>query len=73
MENRKKSIVDFPRSVLKRKNIVEEGGASSLGVKREKENIMWIFDNIMSIGVGHLRAFIHSVSFQLIVPTPNGW
>jgi hypothetical protein len=60
LENKKKSITNFPKSVLKRKNIVEEGGASSLRVKREKENIMWIFDNIMCIGVGHQCKGIHS-------------
>jgi hypothetical protein len=35
LENRQKVAIDSPRSVLKRKNKVEEGGASSLGVKRE--------------------------------------
>jgi len=35
LENRKKVAVDSSRSVLKRKNIVEEGGASSSGVKKE--------------------------------------
>jgi hypothetical protein len=36
MENKKKVAVDSPRSVLKRNNIVEEGGASSSKVKREQ-------------------------------------
>jgi hypothetical protein len=31
----KKAVVDSPRSAFKRKSKVEEGGASSLGVKRE--------------------------------------
>jgi hypothetical protein len=35
LENRKKAIVDFQRSVFKRKNKVEEGRASCLGVKKE--------------------------------------
>jgi hypothetical protein len=35
LKNKNKVIADFPRSVLKRKNRVEEGGASGLGVKRE--------------------------------------
>jgi len=35
LENRKKATIDFPRSVFKRKNKVEEGGASSLTLKRE--------------------------------------
>ncbi len=35
LENRKKTIVDFPRNALKRKNKVEEGGALGSGVKRE--------------------------------------
>jgi hypothetical protein len=39
LENRKKVVADSPRSVLKRKNRVEEGGASCLGVKREHESI----------------------------------
>ncbi len=38
MENRKKVTTDSPRSVFKRKNKVEEGGASSLKVKREHES-----------------------------------
>jgi hypothetical protein len=38
LENKKKVVADFPRNVLKRKNEVEEGGASSLGVKREHES-----------------------------------
>jgi hypothetical protein len=39
LENRKKIIIDSPRSVLKKKNKAEEGGTSSLGMKREQENI----------------------------------
>ncbi len=35
LENRQKVAIDSPRSVLKRKNKVEEGGASSLGGKKE--------------------------------------
>jgi hypothetical protein len=35
LENRKKVVTNSPRSVFKKKNKVEEGGASSLGVKRE--------------------------------------
>jgi hypothetical protein len=35
LENKKKVATYSPRSVLKRKNKVEEGGASGLGVKRE--------------------------------------
>jgi len=35
LANRKKIVVDFPRSALKRKNRVEEGGAFGLGVTRE--------------------------------------
>jgi hypothetical protein len=38
LKNRKKVVADFPRNALKRKNRVEEGGASSSGVKREHEN-----------------------------------
>ncbi len=39
LENKKKVATNSLRSVFKRKNKVEEGGASSLGVKREHENI----------------------------------
>jgi hypothetical protein len=35
LENKKKATSDSLKSVLKRKNRVEEGGGSSLGVKRE--------------------------------------
>ncbi len=38
LENRKKVTIDSLRSALKRKNEVEEGGISGLGVKREQEN-----------------------------------
>ncbi len=38
LENRKKATTNFPRSVFKRNNIVEERRASGLGVKREKES-----------------------------------
>jgi hypothetical protein len=34
-ENKKKVATNSPRSVIKRKNIIEEGRASCLGVKRE--------------------------------------
>jgi hypothetical protein len=33
--NRKKVVANFPRSALTRKNIVEKGGPSSLGMKKE--------------------------------------
>ncbi len=39
LENKKKATSDSLKSVLKRKNRVEEGGGSSLGVKREQESI----------------------------------
>jgi hypothetical protein len=35
LENRKKAATNSPRSDLKRKNKIEEGGASSSKVKRE--------------------------------------
>ncbi len=35
LENRKKIATNSPRNVLKKKNKVEERGASSLGLKRE--------------------------------------
>ncbi len=38
LNNRKKATAGFPIRVFKRKNIVEEGGASSSRVKREQEN-----------------------------------
>jgi DNA anti-recombination protein RmuC len=38
LENRKKTITYFPRSVFKRKNKVEEGGTSSSRMKREHES-----------------------------------
>ncbi len=38
LKNKKKTIVDFPRSVFKRKNKVEERGTSSSIVKKEHES-----------------------------------
>jgi len=38
LENRKKVVADFPRSVIKRKNKVKEGGALGLGVKKEHKS-----------------------------------
>jgi hypothetical protein len=38
LENKKKVVVDSPRSALKRKNKIEEGRTSSSGVKREHES-----------------------------------
>jgi hypothetical protein len=35
VENRKKAITNFPRSVFKKNNKVEEGGALGSGMKRE--------------------------------------
>jgi hypothetical protein len=35
LENKKKTITDFPRSAFKRKNKVEEGGALGSRVKKE--------------------------------------
>jgi hypothetical protein len=35
LKNRKKAATNSPRSVLKKKNKVEEGGALGSGVKRE--------------------------------------
>jgi hypothetical protein len=39
LENRKKATIESPRSALKRKNKVEEGGPLGSKVKREHENI----------------------------------
>ncbi len=38
MENKKKTTTNSPRSAFKRKNNVEEGGASYLGEKKEHES-----------------------------------
>jgi hypothetical protein len=38
LENKKKVATNFPRNALKRKNKVEEGGASGWGVKNEQES-----------------------------------
>jgi hypothetical protein len=38
LENRKKATIESPRSVLKRKTKVKEGGAFGLRVKREQDN-----------------------------------
>jgi hypothetical protein len=39
LENKKKAATNSPRNDLKKKNIVEEKGVSSLGVKREHDSI----------------------------------
>ncbi len=39
LENWKKVTIDSPRSLLKRKYKVEEGGSSSSRVKKEQESI----------------------------------
>ncbi len=39
LENKKKVITDFPKNVIKRKNIVEEGGTLGSRVKKEDESI----------------------------------
>jgi hypothetical protein len=39
LENKKKVVIDSPRSVFKRKNKVEERGALGLRVKKEHESI----------------------------------
>jgi len=39
LKNGKKVAANSPKSALKRKNKVEEGGALSSGVKKEHENI----------------------------------
>ncbi len=38
MENKRKTTTKFPRSVLKRNNRVEEGGASRLRVQKKQKN-----------------------------------
>jgi hypothetical protein len=38
LENKKKAITNCPRSVLKKKNQVEEGRASDSIMKREQES-----------------------------------
>jgi hypothetical protein len=38
LEKRRKIATKFPRNALKRKNGVEEGGTSRLGVKKEQNN-----------------------------------
>jgi hypothetical protein len=38
LEKRKKVAIDFPRSALKKKNRVEEGGTSCSRVRREQES-----------------------------------
>jgi hypothetical protein len=38
LKNRKKATVESPRSAFKRKNKVQKGGTSGLGVKKEHES-----------------------------------
>jgi hypothetical protein len=52
LENKKKVVAKSPRSVFKRKNKVEEGGASSSKVKREQESINLRAQKMMKGKVG---------------------
>ncbi len=38
LENKKTITINFPINVCKRKNQIEEGGTSCLGMKREQES-----------------------------------
>ncbi len=38
LENKRKIVIESSRSGLKRKNIIEEGGASKSRAKKEKDN-----------------------------------
>ncbi len=55
LENRKKVVTNSPRSVFKKKNKVEEGGASSLGVKREQENTNLRTQKMMRVEWNHMQ------------------
>jgi hypothetical protein len=39
LENKRKIVVEYSSSALKKKNVTEEGGASRSRVKREGEHI----------------------------------
>jgi hypothetical protein len=38
LDNKRKTIAESPRSVLKRKNIIEEGGASGSRVLKKRKS-----------------------------------
>ncbi len=55
LENKKKAVIDSPRSALKRKNIVEEGGASGLRMKKEHESTTTRAHKMMRGRMEHLQ------------------
>ncbi len=67
LKNKKKVVAIFPRSAPKRKNRVE-GRASSLGVKREQENINLRAQKMMR---GKVEPFIMLTMVRAIKQTNN--
>ncbi len=63
LENRKKVVVNFPRSAFKRKNKVEEGGALGSRVKMEHENIDLRAQKMMK---GRVEPFVMPIVVQVV-------
>jgi hypothetical protein len=49
LDNKKKATTNFSRSAFKRKNRVEEGGTSSLGMKKEQESTNSLLQNVGAV------------------------
>jgi hypothetical protein len=62
LENRKKVATNSPRSVLMRKNIIEEGGASGLKMKKEYENTYMRAQKMMR---GRVKPFVMPIVVQV--------
>jgi hypothetical protein len=65
LENKKKVAIGSPRSALKRKNIVEEGGASNSRVRREQDSTNLKAQKMMK---GKVEPFVVPTMIR-VVPT----
>jgi len=65
LENRKKVVIDSPRSLFKRKNKVEEGRASSSRMMREQESTNLRADKMMR---GRMEPFAMTIMVR-VMPT----
>ncbi len=66
LQNRKKASSDSPRRAFKKKNKVEEGGASTSRMKKEQENIDLKTQKMMRVRV---ELFIVPTMVQAIKQT----
>ncbi len=62
LENRKKAATNSPRRVLMKKNIIEEGGALGLKMKKEQENTYMRAQKMMR---GRVKPFVMPIVVQV--------